>query len=198
MSTRYSTKVRLGNYVEDEARMDLAAKDFEARRARGDLIHLQKQKQREFQVQPVPMTFAEDDYVHYGDHLQIAASGASGAVLAVNIFGSVGIPGQVRVTASKSADAQARNVFVLEQPVAGPTFSSTRAARGSGQSLTSTTSLRPMTVSVGQRGPALRYGDRVVLACNPTLVADPATGTVGIPFLLWSQAMNAIVGAGRK
>lgn len=50
---RYSSSVLINNWSEDQSARDLAAKDYEAKRARGDLTHLRKAREKAFQTQPV-------------------------------------------------------------------------------------------------------------------------------------------------
>jgi hypothetical protein len=49
----YSSKTRVGNWNEDIARNILAAKDYEARRVKGELLHLKKAREKTFQTQTV-------------------------------------------------------------------------------------------------------------------------------------------------
>lgn len=186
---RYSTKVRIGNWNEDESRFGLAAADYEARRSRGELLHLRKAREKAFQTQPVPHTYSADGVLRYGDNVQlgIVLGGGARYLLASNIFNTVA-PGHVRVTAGDAAAslgaAQARNVWVLSRP----------AARRAGGSVPSR--------SGDDAGDAdtspVCYGDRIMLACNASLTVDPSTRTAGIPFVLYSQRMNNVTGSGRK
>lgn len=178
---RYGTKTRIGNWAEDESARDLAAKDYEARRSRGELLHLRKAREKAFLTQPVPHTFTEDGLVHYGDHiqLQITPSGAAAGsrpqayALSCNVFDQVA-PGRIRVSASSAAIGaapQARNVFIVE-PSGG--------------------------LSEASVGEPVRFGDRIALACDPALTVDLATKVVGLQFLLHSQRANNIIGAGKR
>jgi hypothetical protein len=47
-----------GNWSEDEARFDLAARDYEVRRSKGELLHLRKAREKAFQTQRVSTDYA--------------------------------------------------------------------------------------------------------------------------------------------
>jgi hypothetical protein len=111
--------------------------------------------------------------VHFGDTLQLSVSlGSNGTFfLADNTFSAV-TPGAIRVTASAVSEPQVRNTFVVE-----------RAGRDRSSSSSDTT---------------VRYGDRIVLACNPALTVDPTTNIVGLQYVLQSHRANNVTGSGRN
>jgi len=169
---RYGPKVRIGNWSEDEARFALASRDYEAKRSRGELLHLRKAAEKAFQVQRVPVAYAEDGVVRYGVGVQVGArrgAASTRVLLACNVHSTVR-PGFIRVTGAAAGEEdvpQARNVFLL-QPC------------------------RPGKDDV------VRYGDRVRVVSHPALTVDPATKVVGVPYTLHSQRANNVLGAGRK
>ena len=132
----------------------------------------------------------EDAYLRYGDSIQLACAAAGGdgskpGVLSVNVGSSACelAPGRYKLSASASETTpQARNVFTLQQPPTGDH----RPAGGDG---------------------VLRYGDRVVLAAQPCLLAlidnNKAAGEgLSAPttplLLLRSTRCNNLTGAGRR
>lgn len=164
-----STDCNAGNWNEDLARQEVAAKDYEARRSQGDLLYLRKRKERNFLSQPSVHSFSADGLVHYGDTVQLATgSGDATRYICSNIFTQV-VPGSTRVTAGADATPIARNTVVIQKPA-----------------------------SSKSRDDVVRFGDRVMLACNPLLVADPATGTVGLQYLLKSSMASNVLGNTRK
>lgn len=173
---RYSTKTRIGNWSEDEARFDVASQDYQQKKSKGDLLHLKKQRQKLLESQAVPHTFSHDGLLRFGDNVQISI-GIDGRrrSLASNLFLPTK-PGHSRVTATETVESQARNVFVLLRP-------STSGSRAS----------TPIALD-----DIIRYGDRLYIATNPSLTADPATKTVGLQSLLTSQRVSNVIGAGRK
>jgi hypothetical protein len=166
-----------GNWSEDEARFDVAAQDYQQKKAKGDLLHLKKQRQKLLESQAVPHTYSADGLLRYGDCVQLACGVDSRrCVLAANLFLPVK-PGHARVTATEATDAQARNVFVLLRPSGAPG--------------------RPSAAPVPPDD-VIRFGDRLHIATNPSLTADPETRTVGLQSLLTSQRVSNVIGAGRK
>jgi len=170
---RYGKNVRMGNWSEDEARFDLAAKDYEARRSKGELLHLRKARETAFLSQAAPLSFSPDGLVRFGDSVQLATGGGGGAapaLLSNHVFSFLA-PGHARVTAGPAARAQARNVWVLR-------------AGGGG--------FAPAPDGV------LRFGDRVRLECDAALVADTDTGVCGLPLALRSARGNNLLGTARN
>jgi hypothetical protein len=182
--------VKIGNWNEDIARTEVAAQDYESRRAKGDLVHITKAREKTFLSQPVPHSYSADGTVRYGMTVMLAtgfsegaggSGGGSGAAFApspstrylANLMFNLLSPGRARVTAGAEARPQARNTFVLGR-------------------------------SGDPRAPGLpeddilRYGDRVTLAANPSLTADPATRVEGLPFYLHSTRGNNVLGTTRK
>ena len=172
----------------------MAAQDYESRRARGDLVHITKAREKTFLSQPVPHSFSEDGAVRFGQTIMLAtgfggrsasASGGSGSSAAsasassastrylANLIYNFLSPGHARVTAGAEARPQARNTFVLGR---------TAHARAPGV----------------PEDDCLRYGDRITLACNPSLVADAATRVAGLPLYLHSARGNNVLGTTRK
>jgi len=175
---RYTTGVKIGNWNEDIARQEVAAKDYEARRSGGELLYLKKRQQVNFQAQAVPHSYSADGLLRYGQTAQLAiGSGKDARYLVCNAFMTV-YPGAVRATAGAESAAQARNTVVIRR-------SSKGAASAAGAGSSGDDNL-------------VRYGDRVYLECNPSLVADPATKVVGLPFLLRSSMANNVLGNTRK
>ena len=153
----------------------MAAKDYEVRRAGGELLYLRKRRELNFLSQAVPHSFHADGLVRFGDSVMVATAPGAGAeprFLCSNIFSPTG-PGASRVTAGASAQPAARNVHVLLRP---PSSAGSAAA---------------------PRDDVLRFGDRFVLACNPSLVADLATGALGLQHVLHSQMGSNVLGTTR-
>ena len=154
----------------------MAAKDYEVRRAGGELLYLRKRRELNFLSQSVPLSFHADGLVRFGDSVMISTSPGAGAeprFLCSNIFSSIA-PGASRVTAGAAAQPAARNVHVLLRP---PSSAASSAA--------------------APRDDVLRFGDRFVLACNPSLVADLATGQLGLQPVLFSQMGSNVLGTTR-
>ena len=161
--------VKIGNWNEDIARTEVAAQDYEARRARGDLVHITKAREKAFLTQAVPHSYSADGTVRFGDTVMLATglgagAGAGAAAPAAarylaNLLFSLISPGHARVTAGAEARPQARNTFVLGR------------------------SARPRAPGLPDDN-VLRYGDCVTLACNPSLVLDLRTRTAGLPWFL--------------
>jgi hypothetical protein len=163
----------------------VAARDYENRRGQGQLLHLKKAEQKGLQTAHSPLSYSPDSLVRYGSTVMLNAGGVGplGAVagarfLASNIYLPVGGVGS-RVTATTTAAPTARNTFVLLRPGADPR-----------EVLHSVSSARDEDV--------LLYGDRVILAANPALVCNPATGAVGVPLVLTSFKANIALGNTRK
>lgn len=178
---RYTAGVKIGNWDEDVSRSEVAARDYEARRAKGELLHLRKARERAFLTQRVPHSYSADGTIRFGDTVQLAlGEGRDARVLADHLF-SLLSPGHVRVTATRVTEAQARNTFVVA-----------RVGRRRGEK------------TGWRRAPGLpeddvlRYGDRVYLTCNPSLVVDPDTHVAGLPYFLHSARANNLLGTARK
>lgn len=121
--------------------------------------------------------------MRYGDNVMVSIhSGKDTRYLCSNVFLKVGNNG-TRVTAGANATPQARSTFVLMRPGSHP---------GDVLSMTGVGKAAPRDEDV------LLYGDRVVIACSPHLVADHSTGTVGIPLVLSSTKANVALGNTRK
>lgn len=143
--------------------------------------------------------------------------------LACNIFEEVDRrKGTVQATASPSSKPTARSVFVImRRPAPGSGLGAAAAAaaaastRGvaataaaaassasgsfaaSGDFVASST-MRAMDAGGNAvSGDTVLYGDRICLATNPSLRADPATGVVAPPFFLGSERPNNVLGSGR-
>lgn len=180
--------------------MDLAAKDYEARRMKGDLVYLKKSQQKAFQNDPVPLTYSADGLIRSGDHLQLAIEhnqgdskglGVGRFVLACNVFTET-LPGQVKVTAAKAnftvtgdPEPHARDVLVIQKAHSlrsgGGRNAAAALAHTSHVGLSASGRLHTAEDDI------IRYGDRVILASNPILTADPSTNTVGLQYLLHSD-----------
>jgi hypothetical protein len=174
--------VQLGNWNEDIARQEVAAKDYEVRRAGGELLYLRKRRELNFLSQAVPHSFHADGLVRFGDSVMLATAPAGGAeprFLCSNIFSPTG-PGASRVTAGAAAQPTARNVHVLARPPSSSAAASSSSA-----------------AAASPRDDVLRFGDRLVLACNPSLVADLATGALGLQHVLHSQMGSNVLGTTR-
>jgi len=205
-----------GNWGEDEARFDLAARDYEVRRTKGELLHLRKAREKAFQTQPVrtvawrrvdrfivncdepppppphpsraqvPHAYHADGLVHYGDTVQLAVDAGGCRYLLADNIFSSVAPGLIRVTGAAAAGPQVRNTFVVERE-------RTRGGGGGGGG-----GAGAAAAAAGDDGGPLLFGDRIVLACNPALTVDPATRIVGLQYLLQSQRANNVVGTGKK
>lgn len=166
-----------GNWNEDIARQEVAAKDYEVRRSKGDLLYLKKRRELGFLSQRVPHSFHSDGIVRFGDSIMVSTSPLSGhslKYLCSNIFSQLMTPGFSRVTAGSSADPMARNVFVLN-----------RAPNAAASSSKTDSNI-------------LKFGDRFVLSCNPSLVADLETGNLGLLHYLHSQTGSNVLGTTRN
>lgn len=168
-----SFSVFLGNWNEDIARQEVAAKDYEARRSTGDLLYLKKRKEINFQTVTVPHSFSPDGLLRYGQTVQLTT--LSNCAISCNAFMTV-YPGAVRCTAGSTLAPQARNTVVI-----------TRAGGTKGG-----------RIGINKDDNIVRYGDRIILECNPSLVVDPTTKIVGLPFLLHSTLANNVLGNTRK
>lgn len=127
-------------------------------------------------------------------------AGSTRYYLSDNIFTPVSGAGGglIRVTASKVGEPQVRNTFVIESaeaatPGAGATAAAAGAtgggfgARGGGSTALSKSAALAATAAGSRKKPSdgiVRYGDRVILACNPALTVDPVTSVVGLQYLL--------------
>ena len=113
--------MQLGNWNEDIARQEVAAKDYEVRRAGGELLYLRKRRELNFLSQAVPHAFHADGLVRFGDSVMLATAAsedpAARRFLCSNIFSAIA-PGASRVTAGAAAAPAARNVHVLMRPPA--------------------------------------------------------------------------------
>lgn len=119
--------------------------------------------------------------MRYGDTVQLAVdAGETRYLLADNIFSTLA-PGLIRVSGAAAAGPQVRNTFVVERE-AGP------AVGGAGAG----------AAAAAGGDDVLRFGDRIVLACNPALTVDPTTRIVGLQYLLQSQRASNVLGTGRK
>jgi hypothetical protein len=137
------------------------------------LVHLTKAREKAFLVQRVPLSFAADGVLRFGQTVMLGTGSGSGCrFLATHIFTPIA-PNRTRVTAGASSEPQARNTFVL--------------ARGS----------RPRAPGVPEDG-VLRFGDGVTLACNPSLLVDASSGVAGLPHYLFSTRGNNLLGTARK
>lgn len=156
----------------------MAQRDYENRRSNGQLLHLKKAQERNFQVQTVPHTFSRDGLVRFGDNVMLSIGNDKDArYLSSNVFMKSGLSGS-RVTAGSTAAPQARTVFVLVRPGSHPS--------------------EVLSASSARDEDVLLYGDRVVVACSPYLVADPSTGSVGMPLVLSSAKASIALGNTRK
>jgi hypothetical protein len=165
------TPIRAGNWNEDIARQEVAAKDYETRRGSGDLLYLRKRKEINFVTQAVPHSYSPDGLVRYGDTIQLATEAAGDArYVCCNPYMQV-TTGHVRCTAGADPSPQARNTLVVHRAA--------KAGAGAGDDV-------------------VRYGDRVLLSCNPSLVADAVTRVVGLPFLLHSSMASNVLGTARR
>jgi len=112
-----------------------------------------------------------------------AGAGAPRAFfLSSNVFLPVGAtPGATRVTAGPDGAPTARTTFVVLREGAG-------AAEA----------CAPAHAAGGGAGDVVAFGDRVVLAASPALVADAETRVAGMPPVLFSQKANIALGNTRK
>ena len=112
----------MGNWNEDIARQEVASKDYEVRRSKGELLYLKKRRELGFLSQKVPLSFHPDGLVRFGDSVMISTSPLSGHAqkyLCSNIFSQLMTPGYSRVTAGTISEPMARNVFVLTKSPTG-------------------------------------------------------------------------------
>lgn len=169
----------MGNWNEDIARQEVASKDYEVRRSKGELLYLKKRRELGFLSQKVPLSFHPDGLVRFGDSVMISTSPLSGHAqkyLCSNIFSQLMTPGYSRVTAGTISEPMARNVFVLTKSPTGTSNS---------KSISSTDNI-------------LKYGDKFILSCNPSLVADIETGNLGLLDYLHSQTGSNVLGTTRN
>jgi len=215
---RYTRGVLVGNWSEDSSLEEERGKDFEARKGRGELLIKQRERLEAIALQRVPWSHHDDGMVRYGDSvmLRVREEDFSGHehehYLACNIWEDVDrIKGTVQATATPKPDHTARSVFVLmRRPDPGAGLGATAAAaaaastgrlggggsHGGGHPAASTTrALGAGAAAVG--GGVIRFGDRLCLASNPSLRADPATGVVAPPYFLASERPNNVLGSGR-
>lgn len=179
----YGPKTKMNNYYEDATRAELASRDYEARRARGDLVSLRRARAVEFVSRATTLSHSEDGYLRYGDILQIVTlQGGRPHTLANNISTSPAVAARV-TGAPGHADPVARTTWVVQLPTMSPA-----AARAAG-------------ATAGTITPAddvLRYGSKVVFAADPSICVDPTSGEPGLQYVLYSQQLNNIIGSGRK
>lgn len=168
--------------------MEVAAKDYENRRGRGELLHLRKAREKAFLQQKVKHSYSEDGKIRYGDVIMLEIESDKGLrYLANSIFDQVS-PGNVRVTAGSNSEAQARNTFILQRPSVRADGAS---GVGPGPDVYENTYKRAPGIPLDD---VLRYGDHVYIACHPSLVIDESTGVAGLPYLLQSTRANNILG----
>ena len=157
---KYSAGPKIGNWNEDIARLEIAARDFESRRAKGELLHLRKAREAAFLSQSAPHSVSRDGLIRFGDALQLETRGAGGSdsrVLSNHVFSYVS-PGHARITAGENRAPMARNIWKVV------------AIHGKGG------------VGGWSRAPGvpvddvLRFGDRIRLEADDALVADASTG----------------------
>jgi len=166
--------VKIGNWNEDIARTEVAAQDYEVRRAKGDLVHITKAREKSFLSQSVPLSFSEDGSIRFGFTVMLATGESGSPYYLGNLFNNFLTPGHVRVTATMESSPQARNTFVLSRAPGAP------RAKGVPED------------------DLLRYGDCITLACNPSLVADLRTHVAGLPYYLRSSRGSNVLGTSRK
>lgn len=211
---RFTRGVLVGNWSEDRSLEDERGMDFEARKSRGDLMIKQRERLEAIALQRVPWSHSSDGTVRFGDSVMFSLAGSdeSGRVsrhfLASNIWEEVNrINGTVQATATPKAGPTARSVFVvMRRPAAGSGLGATAAAAAAastgrlpdaGMGATAGSTARAFgagAAAVG--GEPVRFGDRVCLATNPSLRADPATGVVAPPYFLASDRPNNVIGSG--
>jgi hypothetical protein len=148
---------RAGNWDEDIARVEIASRDFEARRSKGELLHLRKAREAAFLSQSAPHSVSRDGLLRYGDAVQVATGGAGddARVLSNHVFTFLA-PGHARVTAGARRAPMARNVWTLRAV----------APRARGWA-------RAPGVPLDD---VVRFGDRLRLEADAALVADAETG----------------------
>jgi hypothetical protein len=172
----HPTPLDTGNWDEDITRIEVASRDFELRRSKGELLHLRKAREAAFLAQAAPHTYSPDGLLRFGDKVMLG-TGADREVsyLSNHIFTMLA-PGHSRVTAGPArSGAQARNIWTL-------------CKVGGGWS-------RAPGVPVDA---ILRYGDRVRLECDAALIADADTKLCGLPMSLHSSRGNNLLGTSRK
>ena len=171
----------IGNWDEDISRVEIASRDFESRRSKGELLHLRKARETAFLAQSAPQSYSPDGLLRYNNTLMLGtgSEGAPPVFLSNHIF-SLLSPGHCRVTAGEArSGAQSRNVWTLRAIAAGKRGGWVRAP---GVPLDN----------------IVRFGDRMRLECDPALVADTDTRVCGLPMALHSSRGNNLLGTSRK
>jgi hypothetical protein len=158
---KYSTGVKLGNWDEDIARLEIASRDFESRRAKGELLHLRKAREAAFLSQSAPHSTSRDGLIRFGDALQLETRGDCARVLSNHVFSYVA-PGHARVTAGQNRAPMARNVWKVR---------AVRGTAGGGSGWARAPGVPDDDV--------LRFGDRIRLEADDALVADASSGALG-------------------
>lgn len=204
---RYSHAL-LGNYSEDHTQAELAAKDYELKRSRGQLLSLRQQRQGSIMMQTVPHSYAPDGFLRYGDSIQLKTeeedfhSEVHTHFLACNLWQTVDhTKGTTAATCISASEPVARNVFVVTPKAAravvraamGDTATPAGAAAGGGGG---SRFAAPPPGAEKAAGDIVCFGDVFSLASNPSLRADPTTSVVAPPYYLVSERPDNITGSG--
>jgi hypothetical protein len=111
----YSHKVRIGNWSEDQALSELRMKEYLQRKASGGLLGNSVRRNHTDSLTEAPLTFADDGFIHIGDHLMLYSAKTEG-VLSIDLSDRINSSDEgYNVTTSTLTQAHvARNVFVIE------------------------------------------------------------------------------------
>lgn len=171
---RYSSKTKIGNWSEDLSLQDVRLAEYLKRKAAGKLLAAQDRKQELLFMSRVPHSFSQDGSLKFGDTIMLQNQ-LTNAFLASNLDTPVYASGQTveayNVTAAPGKhDAGglipvARNTFVIMK------WPGHRGYHADG---------------------LLRVGEPFLLAANPQLRVDEATGLLRPPVCLMSEIVDTM------
>jgi hypothetical protein len=159
-AAKYSHKCRIGNWNEDLELEETQLKDYFLKKQKGELLVDKAIKRNELTLQSVPHSYNRDGFVRFGDTVMMQC-GANDGMMANNLWDP--LPYEIEafsVTTSSLASPVARNTWVI--------------SRVPGDSNIDGDDI-------------LRYGQRFMFACNPSLRVDEDSGMVQSPFFLHSE-----------
>ena len=171
---RYSSKTKIGNWSEDLSLQDVRLAEYLKRKAAGKLLAAQDRKQELLFMSRVPHSYSEDGTLKFGDTIMLQNQ-LTAAYLASNLDTPVYASGQTVEAYNVTAAPGKMDAGGLI-PVARSTF--------------------VIMKWPGHRGykpdGRLRVGEPFLLAANPQLRVDEATGLLRSPVCLMSEIVDTM------